>query len=122
MMHLQQLAALALAFAIASSGTSLMAAQTVAPNNPGASMPLTSENDLVGRSVHSVDGHEVGRVDAVEADSTGRIAAIEVVLLGLLRPSPKIVQVTGNRITKTGFEVWLAMTGLEVIFLPSIDD
>jgi hypothetical protein len=122
MMHLKQLTALALAFVIAASVTRLVMAQTVAPDQPGASMPTPSENDLVGRSVHCVDGHQVGRVDAVEADSTGRIAAIEVVLGSLLRLSPKTVRVTRDSISQAGLEVWVTMTGLEVIFLPGIDE
>ena len=120
MRHAEQLAAAALVFVVAASGMGLATAQTVGPIKDGATVSTAPEIVLVGRRVYGADGKRIGRVDAVETDGDGRIAAIDVAL-GILGLGPRTVRVPGDSIAQTGLEVRLALTAEEVGRLPSID-
>jgi hypothetical protein len=115
-----RLTAVASAVVLASS-IMCWAAWTADRAEAAAPQSTAPETDMVGRPVYAAEGHQVGRVDAVETDGDGRVTSIDVAVGDSLSLGPRVVRVSGDRIAATGLEVRLAMSTQELGLLPSID-
>jgi glucose/arabinose dehydrogenase len=92
------------------------------PTTPSTSSQVKSTHPLMGRTVMSSDGSNLGDVRAVRMTPDGKVMALHIKSGGFLGFGGKIVEVPEGKFTQKGDTVQLSLTAEEVSKLPAVKD
>jgi sporulation protein YlmC with PRC-barrel domain len=89
---------------------------------PPAASQVKSTHPLMGRTVMSSDGSNLGDVRAVRVTPDGKVMALRIKSGGFLGFGGKIVEIPEGKFTQKGDTVQLSLTTEEVSKLPAVKD
>ena len=103
----------------------LLGAETL-PASPAVQLTApegkAGQNPLLGLYVFSSDDSKVGAIESVDAETDGRITAINVRIGSFLGLGTKVVSIPDGKFLRTGERVRIALTSDQIAKLPAIRD
>ena len=92
----------------------------ITPRADKSVTPPAKVHPLIGQSVFSAHGYNLGSVHSVATDADGKVAAIHIKTGSFLGIGGKLVAIPEGKFTRSGVNVRLGMTAEEVSKLPEV--